>query len=86
MRDRSCPAIRVLIILVAAGRTYRGTVYSEHLAEDTTSAGMSRICGRLDNNGSFWHTKPISLYLLRVVEFGGDQTFSDRIALRVLPL
>jgi hypothetical protein len=52
-----------------AGGTYHGTLYSEHPAGDKVATKMARTCASLDNNSSFWLTKPSLLNLLRDVGF-----------------
>jgi Methyltransferase domain len=51
------------------GRTYRGLTYSEHSPQDSTDAKAVRAWASLDNNESFWFTKPSLLNLLRDVGF-----------------
>jgi hypothetical protein len=51
------------------GRNYFGALYREHSAQDTPNAKSRRTCASLDNNDSFWLTKPSLLNLLRDTGF-----------------
>jgi Methyltransferase domain len=52
-----------------SGHTYHGTLFSEHSAADSSATKMGRACASLDNDRSFWLTKPSLLNLLRDVGF-----------------
>ena len=52
-----------------AGHTYHGTLFTEHRAEDSAAAKASRTLASLDNDTSFWFTKPSLMNLLRDVGF-----------------
>jgi hypothetical protein len=75
------------------GRRYQGIAYSEHSANDTSAAKMSRTCASIDNNESFWLTKPSLLNLLRDVGFSSISEilrpksfadFADRLTLAAM--
>lgn len=75
------------------GRQYQGVTFSEHSANDTGAAKMSRTCASLDNNDSFWLTKPSLLNLLRDVGFTSISEvlrpksfadFADRVTLAAI--
>jgi hypothetical protein len=51
------------------GRRYHGHLYSEHAAADALAVRMARACASLNNDSSFWLTKPSLLNLLRDVGF-----------------
>jgi SAM-dependent methyltransferase len=65
------------------GHTYRGFLYREHSPEDTPEVIASRNWASLDNEASFWFTKPSLLNLLRDVGFTSvsevlsPQSFAD---------
>lgn len=51
------------------GHSYFGFLYKEHSRNDTTDVKASRKWASLDNETSFWFTKPSLLNLLRDVGF-----------------
>lgn len=51
------------------GHSYQGFVYKEHSPNDTLDVKASRKWASLDNETSFWFTKPSLLNLLRDVGF-----------------
>jgi SAM-dependent methyltransferase len=51
------------------GQSYSGFVYREHAPEDTPEMKTSRKWASLDNETSFWFTRPSLLNLLRDVGF-----------------
>ena len=51
------------------GHSYHGFTFSEHSSEDTPEVKASRKWASLDNETSFWFTKPSLLNLLRDVGF-----------------
>lgn len=51
------------------GHSYSGFVYREHAPEDTPDAKASKRWASVDNETSFWFTKPSLLNLLRHVGF-----------------
>lgn len=52
-----------------AGHSYSGFAYREHAPEDTPEMRASRRWASLDNETSFWFTRPSLLNLLRDVGF-----------------
>jgi hypothetical protein len=70
------------------GHSYSGFVYREHAPEDTPKLKESKRWASLDNETSFWFTKPSLLNLLRDVGFTGvfeilnpksSSDYSDRL-------
>jgi hypothetical protein len=51
------------------GKTYRGAYVREHRERDTQEVRMARTFNSLDNEKSFWFTRPSLLNLLRSVGF-----------------
>jgi hypothetical protein len=51
------------------GDKYHGTLFTEHAQEDDRATKMGRAWASLDNETSFWFTKPSLLNLLRDVGF-----------------
>lgn len=51
------------------GRDYHGVIFNEHSNTDTVATRLERPWASLDNNTSFWMTKPSLLNLLRDVGF-----------------
>jgi 2-polyprenyl-3-methyl-5-hydroxy-6-metoxy-1,4-benzoquinol methylase len=51
------------------GSSYQGFLFTEHSTNDTEDVKSSRKWASLDNNTSFWFTKPSLLNLLRDVGF-----------------
>jgi hypothetical protein len=75
------------------GRIYRGYLSPEHSADDTPEVKATRKWSSLDNNTSFWFTKPSLLNLLRDVGFTGvfevynpnsDRDFCDNLTFAAL--
>ena len=70
--------------------SYQGVIYKEHSPDDTAAVKASRTWSSLDNDTSFWFTKPSLLNLLRDVGFTcafevlrpqDFATYSDRLTL-----
>jgi hypothetical protein len=65
------------------GKKYYGTLYTEHSENDSPATKLGRTWSSLDNNTSFWITKPSLLNLLRDVGFTSvsevlrPQSFAD---------
>src|SRR5215469_7723631 len=75
------------------GKTYRGFVFTEHAPGDTPEVKASHKWASLDNDTSFWLTKPSLLNLLRDVGFtsvfevhnpNSDAIYSDRFTFAAL--
>ena len=74
-------------------KKYHGIIYREHSSTDTTEMKLSRAWASLDNETSFWMTKPSLLNLLRDVGFttvcevfrpASFFDFSDRVTLAAI--
>jgi hypothetical protein len=72
------------------GRQYYGFILKEHSPDDTAAVKAGRTWSSLDNDTSFWFTKPSLLNLLRYVGFTtvfeilnphGFGIYSDRLTL-----
>jgi Methyltransferase domain len=72
------------------GRSYNGFLFNEHSPDDTAAVKAARTWSSLDNDTSFWFTKPSLLNLLRDVGFTcafeilrprGFAIYSDRLTL-----
>jgi SAM-dependent methyltransferase len=51
------------------GKTYSGIVYQEHASTDSREVKLERAWSSLDNETSFWITKPSLMNLLRDAKF-----------------
>jgi len=76
------------------GKSYQGFVYTEHSPGDTAEVKATRKWTSLDNNTSFWFTKPSLLNLIRDVGFTsvfevhnpsvGEAEYADRFTFAAL--
>jgi SAM-dependent methyltransferase len=51
------------------GRKYGGVIYPEHASTDSTAVKLARVWSSLDNENSFWMTKPSLMNLFRDTGF-----------------